>query len=554
MNIDFEKEFDSTILMRGFSIYAQGNVSNVKKDGDVISAVVYGSYNYNVQVEIVSGKYLKGGCSCPYSEGHFNCKHIAALLYYLINNNTFETAVNESDLSAIINKIPTNLLKEFLIDTLSENSKLYDRFRVEFIDYFNPLTKEEYRKRIYDSISNCAGRYGYIDYENAWEYTHNMYEFTNEAEKLIKRGNYDLAFDIVSVILESIPDTEIDDSNGSTGEVAEECIEIIRNILNCNANEDKKLTYKIFDFIIEELKTEDLSNYGIELYELISYFIENRIFLEEVEQSLLEVLDDNINKDYFYKAKYYVDYLIDIYKFKNEENKIKDLLKKYSNEKEIFLKYMDLLISEHSINEAINLLKERIKKDVKEYRVRDLEEYLMNVYYDNNMMEDYKEQLYKLFFKYQNYDLGTYNKIKELYNKEDWKKEKLNIIAELNKSNAKSIIYNIYVEEGMFDELFIAIKDKGMDVIKHYDQYLQPKYNKELIKIYVDECRNKAQRVNNRSNYRALAYDIRYLTKIKGSNESVTNLLEEINKLYFRNRPAMKDEFNQVLDLKEYNY
>ena len=73
MNIDFEKEFDSTILMRGFSIYAQGNVSNVKKDGDVISAVVYGSYNYNVQVEIVSGKYLKGGCSCPYSEGRYNC-------------------------------------------------------------------------------------------------------------------------------------------------------------------------------------------------------------------------------------------------------------------------------------------------------------------------------------------------------------------------------------------------------------------------------------------------------------------------------------------------
>ena len=63
MNIDFEKEFESIILMRGFSIYAKGNVTNVKKDGDIITAVVYGSSKYSVHVEIVNNQFLHGGCS-----------------------------------------------------------------------------------------------------------------------------------------------------------------------------------------------------------------------------------------------------------------------------------------------------------------------------------------------------------------------------------------------------------------------------------------------------------------------------------------------------------
>ena len=116
MNIVFEDEFESVILMRGFSIYAKENVTNIKKDGDIITAVVYGSSKYSVHVKIVNNQFLHGGCSCPYSEGRYNCKHIAALLYYLSNENTLETITTESDLSTIVNQIPINLLKQFLIN------------------------------------------------------------------------------------------------------------------------------------------------------------------------------------------------------------------------------------------------------------------------------------------------------------------------------------------------------------------------------------------------------------------------------------------------------
>ena len=553
MKVDFEETFESIILMRGYNIYVQGNVSNIKKDGNVVTADVYGSRKYKVHVEIVDNIYLHGGCSCPYSEGRFDCKHIAALLYYLNNEeNTIQTT-NKNDLSDIINQVPVNNLKEFLQDILSSNSQLYNKFRVEFSDYFNPLTKEEYEVKIYNSIKNCCGRYSYIDYENTWEYTSAMYEYINEAEKLTQKGNYNLAFDIVSIILDSIPDTEIDDSNGSTGEVASSCKEVIYDILNSNANKDTFLTHKILTYIAEELKNEVLSNYGIELHTLLPYFINNKIYLGDLEKMLLEALDENVDKDYFYNAKFYINYLIDIYQITNQNNAIKNLLKKYSKDTAIFLKYIDLLISEKNIDEAIKLLKKRIKDNTKYYRIRDLEEYLMNIYKDNNMLVEYKEQLYKLFFEYKSYDLETYNKIKNLYDKKDWQKEKLNIIDKLKKANALRIICNIYVEEEMFDDLFLTIKDRSMDFIKTYDKYLQPKYNKELIEKYVDECWYKAKSISNRSNYRQLAYDILYITKIKGSKESVTKLIEKINDTYLKNRRAMREEFNEVLNLRKYN-
>lgn len=44
-----------------------------------------------------------------------------------------------------------------------------------------------------------------------------MYEYTNEAKIFVENNNYDTAFDIVEIILNSIPDVSIDDSNGSTG-------------------------------------------------------------------------------------------------------------------------------------------------------------------------------------------------------------------------------------------------------------------------------------------------------------------------------------------------
>lgn len=45
----------------------------------------------------------------------------------------------------------------------------------------------------------------------------------------------------------------------------------------------------------------------------------------------------------------------------------------------------------------------------------------------------------------------------------------------------------------MYDDIYFEVKDKDMEVIIRYEMYLLPKYNKELIGIYLDRCRGFAE-------------------------------------------------------------
>ena len=165
---------------------------------------------------------------------------------------------------------------------LTKDKNVYDEFRLKFNNLFPNLTLNEYKGRINEAIITSAGRDGFIDYYESWDYTREMYKIANEADTLVDNGNYELAFDIVSSILDTIPNTDIDDSNGSTGEVAETCIEIIKRILEYVLTKKDKLAKKILEYIIDELRTEDLSNYGIELYELLNDYIEKKFILKRL--------------------------------------------------------------------------------------------------------------------------------------------------------------------------------------------------------------------------------------------------------------------------------
>lgn len=81
-----------------------------------------------------------------------------------------------------------------------------------------------------------------------------MYNFTNEAEELVKKGEYGAAFDIVAAVLEAIPETDIDDSEGTTSDVADDCIMIMKSILDKILDAENELSRQILNYIEDELK------------------------------------------------------------------------------------------------------------------------------------------------------------------------------------------------------------------------------------------------------------------------------------------------------------
>ena len=549
MKIDFKDDFNTRILSRGYEYYEDGLVEDVLLKGNIVTAKVEGSEIYDVSVEIDNGIFIDGDCTCPYASDGSYCKHMAALLYYLDNenldeNNNYTTKEKEiRDSLRTINKIE---LDDFLVELLIEDRDVYDKFRLRFNKSFHSLTIEDYENKIYSAIESSAGRDGFIDYHESWDYTKNMHKIISEVNTLVDNREYDLAFEVARTILETIPETDIDDSNGSTGEVADSCIEIIERILEFILYDENVLAKKILDYILNETKTEYLSNYAIYLYLLLDLYVERNIYINEIEEGLLDALELEKSKDYFWNAEHYVDILVDIYNKEDDKEKIINLLKKYSANKDICLKLVEEYLKEDNVKDAITLLKTRLEETNNSIYASKLSD----IYQKENMMKEYKDILYQLLFEYDKYDIDIYKKIKHLYSKQDWLKERENIINKIL-NEEKGYLYftdllNICIEEKKYDYIYNMVKDKDMSTIMRYEQYLLPKYNKELISIYVKCCKSFASKAFNRNMYRELARYMLHIKKMKNSNNEYTKLLEEMREKY-RNKPAMQDELSQVL-------
>lgn len=549
MKIDFKDDFNTRILSRGYEYYEDGLVKDVLLKGNIVTAEVLGTETYDVSVEIDNGIFIDGDCTCPYASDGSYCKHMAALLYYLDNENLDENnnyTTKEKQIRDSLKNINKKELDAFLVELLTEDRNIYDKFRLRFNNSFPRLTLKEYKKKIYDAIKSSAGRDGFIDYHESWDYTKNMHKITSEVNSLVDNGEYDLAFEVAKTILETIPETDIDDSNGSTGEVAESCIEIIERILESILHDENTLAKKILDYILNETKTEYLSNYAIYLYLLLDLYVERNRYLDEIEVGLLDALEIGQNKEYFWNAEYYVNILVDIYDKEKDKEKIINLLKKYSADSDICLKLVEEYLKEDNVKDAITLLKTRLE----ETNNSTYASKLTDIYQKENMMKEYKDILYQLLFEYDKYDIDVYKKIKHLYLKQEWLKERENIINKiLNES--KGYLYftdllNIYIEEKKYDDIYNIVKDKDMSTIMRFEQYLLPKYNKELISIYVKCCKSFANKAFNRKMYSELARDMLHIKKMKNSENEYTKLLEEMREKY-RNKPAMQDELSQVL-------
>lgn len=546
MKANFIEKFSSQILDRGYDYFKQNLVHITSVEENLVKAKVLGTETYDVYAIINENEFIDGDCTCPYSQKGEYCKHLAALSFYLNSNNKHEISQHsrENEIKKVIKAIDSKELEKFLTDLIVNNDNIYDEFRLKFNTIISPLTIEEYKQKIYNTIIESAGRDGFIDYEESYNYSRGMHKITEEASILVDNKKYKLAFDIVTTILETIPNTDIDDSNGSTSEVAEDCIEVIERILE--ESNDNKLSKTILKYIFDELETDYLSNYGIEMYFILNIFLEKGKYIKEIEHELIKVLKLHKTKEYFWNEKNYIDILTEIYNKENKQTQIINLLKEYSNNERVCMKLIDEYLNRNQKSEAINLLKEKLKNDPRKVYAEKLSE----IYLNENMIEEYKNILYKLLFDLNKYNIDVYKQIKTLYSKEEWLKEKNKIIDQIKGTKLDyrntSDLLNIYIEEKMYDEIYEIVKTEDIDTIINYEPYLLPKYNKKLIKIYTNICLKFAASANNRKLYRRLAGYVSHIKKMKNNKQEYTKLIESL-KEEFRNKPAMQDELSKII-------
>ena len=133
--IEWKHLFRSHILERGWDYYQSGCVRNVKPIGRGFTAIVDGSHEYDVSIILEDGHVIDMFCDCPYAEDGSHCKHMAAVLYR-ISEEDFEEFCCDCD-TCICNAI----------------CKTVDDCKALFEDYKNQvITIDEIKEKVEEEI------------------------------------------------------------------------------------------------------------------------------------------------------------------------------------------------------------------------------------------------------------------------------------------------------------------------------------------------------------------------------------------------------------------
>ncbi|MFK8009605.1 MAG: SWIM zinc finger domain-containing protein [Saprospiraceae bacterium] len=127
---NFEQNIDTRLLERGLQYYQEGNILTIEQiDQGLWEAIIAGSENYHIIIELHGEKIVKSRCTCPYDLGEF-CKHKIAVFNFLkysdLAKNPHSGKIKK--VQSIINNLSTEKLKIILFEILKENKNLRNEF------------------------------------------------------------------------------------------------------------------------------------------------------------------------------------------------------------------------------------------------------------------------------------------------------------------------------------------------------------------------------------------------------------------------------------------
>lgn len=215
--------FRTHILERGRNYYEEDCVALLKQTSTGYTAVVEGTDDYDVEIEICDNQVSDMTCTCPYAaEGNY-CKHMAAALYKIEEGNPdakmpvncLQTVQNqEKELKEIVEGIPVEDLREILFTLATSDNFLYNKIMTKYA----PITSchmARLKEQVDDIGYNYSDRGGFVDYYHATDYTDALNELLDENIPLLLEKNCRMeAFELVNCVFYEIGNRDIDDSDG----------------------------------------------------------------------------------------------------------------------------------------------------------------------------------------------------------------------------------------------------------------------------------------------------------------------------------------------------
>lgn len=224
--------FPTRILERGREYWRQGNVEELSWVGSSIRAVVLGSEEYDVELEVEDDIVVDLYCSCPYAEDGSACKHMAAALLAAeeeglepgddISMEPF--GAPEFPWRETLAKLSPNDMREFLEEVIGKDKGLQERLVLRFQEQNPQMLLDSWEERLQEIIRRYSDGRRYISYIHADDFYNALDDFILErAPDLLEGGNFMLAFTLVCLVYETAMEQGADDSDGGLSVLTDTC-------------------------------------------------------------------------------------------------------------------------------------------------------------------------------------------------------------------------------------------------------------------------------------------------------------------------------------------
>lgn len=564
--MNWKKLFSKTILDRGYQYYSMGTVEDIDISDKLITAVVSGSEDYEVEITLSDGEIEDMYCSCPYAADGEYCKHMAAVLYEWSENKSAPTSdTNENDIlfkpahtvksraakhtaiERLVSEASENDIRSFLADVLTDNEKLCLRFYNTINRQSSEADLKGYFRQIDSIVRQYSGKDNFIGYYAADDFIAELEELIDkDIRPMIGNNNYMSAFEILNYIFVVVGNVDIDDSEGGTGMLGNDIYQLWAEIIETAAPDDKRKMFEWFTSHTDGTVIDYLEEY-------IEQIITDAFNEKEFEQDKMKFFKDMVdrseksNSDWNRKyaaEKWAVRYLDMLMKINSSDEQTENAFREYRKYPDVRKIYVESCIQKKEYNKAIELLDEGISED-KEYRglVSDYSRKKKDIYLLTGNKAAYIEQLWTLVLETDVGDMEFYRELKGQYSYAEWSEQREKIFGKLPKYTDKA---EYYKEEKLYDRLLeCVLKSSGLYMLERYETVLKKNYPEQLLDKYKTELYKMSVISGNRKHYSNMVAIMRRMKKISGGTKLVGQITEEWREKY-RNRPAMMDELDKL--------
>ena len=451
--------------------------------------------------------------------------------------------------------VPKDELVDFLSDLAAKNESVASSLVARFAKTDGNTELSSIKTEVNQIIRGNGDRYGFIDYRASYRFEKEFYSYMqNIFPSLISAKKTWLSFEALCFIfLKFAEPIDIDDSNGTIGNLTYEIMDFWKQTIVLMTVDERRKARAWFE---KNMHAEKIIDYMQEyLFNAYTDFFTDEESLHAqikfIDLYLADIDNDSLNDAFSerYECERYAEARIKaMEKLHFSEAEILSFMENYLEFDNICYIAVEKCLAVKNYGKAEQLLENLILANQNlPGIVHKAKEKLLEIYKATENEEKTTETLRWLLLNERRFEIDLYNEYKSHFSAQDWNVELEKLLSEKEASNFAE---PVFVEEKMYDRLFLSVKKsherwKSFYKLEEYSKILAKDYAAELVQMFKECLEEDVKKASSRPHYAELAKHLKNLAKISGGKDVALSIRDDWLMTY-KNRPAMKDELNKV--------